>query len=301
MIEDQVTDAAEPATAAFCRSCGARVPIASTFCGGCGQPLAASPADDPPSAPAAPPPLGPGSPPPIYPAGANGYLQMSYPGQPQRRTNTGLIVGLVAAGFAAAGVIAIVILLATGSSSGAGPTITTATSAAAPVTPVTPSAGSTLAAGKGAGSATSLVSTGTPRRHTKRKASGVTNPTTAPAPFVAAAASPVDIESARQVVARHWSLISSGDFAAAFALFVPGSQGSESGWISAHQEVAPISATVSVGTPTFSDPTDASVPLLSLRTADATDGCASWTGSYDVRRVNGQWLIGKADLQKQSC
>jgi hypothetical protein len=299
MIEDQVTDAAQPATAAFCRSCGAPVPVMSTFCGGCGQPLAASAADEPSPAPAAPPPVGPGPLPPVYPAGLVGYPQTFYPGHPQQRSNTGLIVGLVAAGFVAAGVIAVVILLATGSSSGAEPTITTATSAAAPVAP---SASSTLAASKGAGS---LVSTGTPRNQTKREGPGLTHSTTGPAPVGAVTASPAagpaDIESVRQVVMRHWSLINSGDFAAAFALFVPGSQGSESSWISAHQEVAPISATVSVGTPRFSDSTDATVPLLSLRTADATDGCASWSGSYDVDKVNSQWLIGKADLQKQSC
>jgi hypothetical protein len=102
------------------------------------------------------------------------------------------------------------------------------------------------------------------------------------------------------VVDRHWSLINAGDFTSAFALFVPGSQGSESSWVAAHQQEAPISASVSLGDPTFNSATDATVPLLSLHTM-SSDGCANWTGSYDVQKVNRQWLIGHANLQKQSC
>jgi hypothetical protein len=101
-------------------------------------------------------------------------------------------------------------------------------------------------------------------------------------------------------VERHWGLINSGDFTGAFALFIPGSQGAESAWIAAHQQVAPISASISVGAPTFNSSTDATVALIGLHT-QSSDGCANWSGSYDVQKINGQWLIGHASLQKQSC
>jgi hypothetical protein len=301
MTDHQITDAAQPVTAGFCSSCGARVAAESTFCGSCGQPLGAPSAGEPARTQVGPAPPEPpfSGPAPGYSTGPNGYPLMPYPGQPEpRRTNTGLIVGLVAAGFLAVGVIAAVILLATGSSSGTAPTISTTTSAAAAITSTPATAPATRTS---AGSAGSLV---TPApTHKQRKPAVAASPTTATttAPVVPATAGPADIEAARQVVIHHWSFINSGDFSAAFALFVPGSQGSESSWVSAHQQEAPISATVSTGTPTFSDSTDANVPLLSLQTTDPTDGCSGWTGSYDVQKVDGQWLISKANLQKQSC
>lgn len=219
---------------------------------------------------------------------------MPYPDQPQPRgTNTGLIVGLVAAGFLAVGVIAAVILLATGSSSGRAPTITTTASASVAITPSPVTATRT--------SGTSLVTPPRPRKQTRTAVPARPTTTTTAAPVVPAPTGPADIEAARQVVMNHWSFINSGNFSAAFALFVPGSQGSESSWVSAHQQEAPISASVSTGTPTFSDSTDANVPLLSLQTTDATDGCSAWAGSYDVQKADGQWLISKANLQKQSC
>jgi hypothetical protein len=306
MTDHQVTDAAQPTTAAFCHSCGARITAQSTFCGSCGQPLGAAPDAGEPAqtqtgaGPALPPVAGL---PPGYPPAPYGYPPAPYPGQPQpQRTNTGLIVGLVAVGFAAVGAIAAVILLATGSSSGSGATIRTATSAAAAVTPgvVRP-----IAPTGGTGSAGSLVPAAP--KHKRRPAVAARSTATASATATTAPVAPsptvgpADIEAARQVVMHHWSFINSGDFSAAFALFVPGTQGSESSWVSSHQQEAPISASVSAGTPTFSDSTDANVPLLSLQTSDPTDGCSTWTGSYDVQKVSGQWLISKTDLQKQQC
>jgi hypothetical protein len=104
----------------------------------------------------------------------------------------------------------------------------------------------------------------------------------------------------QRLVEHHWALINAGNFTAAFALFVPGSQGSESTWVSSHQEDAPIHASVSPGTPQFNSSTDASVPLDSLHTV-AHSGCSNWSGSYDVQQVGGHWLISKANLQSQPC
>lgn len=302
MTDHQTTDAAQPVTAGFCSSCGARVAAESTFCGSCGQPLGAPGAGEPArtqlgAAPPEPPFSGS---PPGDSTGPNGYPPMPYPGQPQpRQANTGLIVGLVAAGFLAVGVIAAVILLATGSRSASAPTISTTTSAAAAITP---SPGTAPATHTSAGSAGSLVTPAPKRKQTTPAVAASPTTTTTTAPVAPApTAGPADIEAARQVVMHHWSFINSGNFSAAFALFVPGSQGSESSWVSAHQQEAPISASVSTGTPTFSDSTDANVPLLSLQTTDPTDGCSAWTGSYDVQKADGQWLISKANLQKQSC
>jgi hypothetical protein len=96
-----------------------------------------------------------------------------------------------------------------------------------------------------------------------------------------------------------WNLIGTEDFSAAAAKWAPGSL--DSGWIASHQQEAPITVSnLSVGSPTLNSAGDATVPLLSLRTT-ASDGCKTWSGSYDVTKVNGQWLMNHANINPGSC
>lgn len=64
-------------------------------------------------------------------------------------------------------------------------------------------------------------------------------------------------------VKRHFDLISAGDYAGAFKLFTPDFQQLQGrgAWIAAHENEAPISASVSMGPPTFSSSTRANAPI----------------------------------------
>lgn len=317
-------------TRAFCGSCGGAITAQDTFCAQCGRQVATD--DDPTAAmgdpspataattqnangtaagiaygaptngapvPGAAPPPPPGGyphpgytgvppqgPPAAYPSGA-------YPVPvPPQRTNTGLIVGLIAAGIAAVGLIVAVVLLAT-SNHGTTPTVT-ATSAAAPITAVAPSAGSALAS-SGSTNAGKLKST------TPKPVPTTSTPTPAPTtstPTPVPTGNAADVQAANQVVVEQWNLIGSGDFSAAAQKWSPAMGGD---WISSHQQEAPITvANLSVGTPTMNSSTDATVPLNSLTTT-ASDGCMNWSGSYDVINVGGQWLMHSANINGTKC
>jgi hypothetical protein len=101
-------------------------------------------------------------------------------------------------------------------------------------------------------------------------------------------------------VIDEWNDINAGNFGGAWGLFVPGTVGAESTFVSSHQQTAPITASATVGSPISTSATSATVPLVSLRTTDSS-GCKNWTGSYQVQNESGQWLIGKANLQSSSC
>jgi hypothetical protein len=324
--------AGDHTTQAFCSACGHQAPTESVFCGRCGQPLAAAgnhtvpgggPGGPPPAQPpttasyAAVPPAG-GYPPVGYPPTASyvavpppggvppgGYPPAGYPGvpppPPPGNTNTGLMVGLIGAGLAVLGVIIAVIIVLAGGSSTPSPTATaaalTSASSTPTVTAVAPDTSQALAASNGSGG----------RRRSRAKARVTTRTVTAagasstPAVTSGPSASIADTNGARQAVMQEWNAISSGNFAAAYNLFVPGSQGtSESSFISGHQQYAPISASVTVGPPTFNSSTDATVPLVSLQTRDSS-GCKNWAGSYDVQDISGQWLINRANIQSSPC
>jgi hypothetical protein len=231
------------------------------------------------------------------PAAFAGYPAAGYLPQPTRRTNTGLVVGLVAAGVAAAGVIAIVIVLATrggGTSTVQTVSNVSGTAITPAVTPVSPSGGvAANADASGSGSVAARSTTSAP--------SALLGSNSASGSNAAAEASAAAGSAARRVVAQEWGDINSGNYAEAFVLFVPGSLGSsESSFISAHQQYAPISASVTVGNPVFNSSTDATVPIISLQTNDSS-GCKNWSGSYAVQNVSGRWLINRANISSTPC
>jgi len=298
-----------PPTDAFCSHCGSQALVNAAFCGNCGSrifvtaPVSQPTADDRGST-MPPPPAGfthaagngHGTAPfaPVMPVAAFPYQ----PAPPPSKTNAGLIAALVTAGITAVGAIVAVVLLASGGSSNT-TTVSTAAAAASPpaagarraVIPITPAVVSSLPAARSPSKARPGARVTTTHVASASASVTSTSPTTA---------SVADAQGVRQSVMREWAAINSQDYAAAYDLFVPGSLGSESAFISGHQQDGKINASVSVGSATFASSTSATVPVLSLTTNDS-GGCKNWTGSYNVQKVAGQWLIDKANITSSAC
>ena len=138
------------------------------------------------------------------------------------------------------------------------------------------------------------------------KASSSTNASVAKVPATSArshavpSSSPVGDKAAiRGVIHRHWDAVEKGNYRAAFALLVPGTQ-RESSWIAAHKQDQLVNASISLGSPTLTSSTTATVPVHNLHT-EAASGCFNWSGSYKMQKVGGNWRIGKADISRSAC
>jgi hypothetical protein len=270
----------------FCRWCGTQSSDAAEFCGECGKPLKdAQDTSEQPTAQW----MGGGQPPPPPP-----YVAPYAYGSPPDRggTSTGLIIGLVFAVIAALGAVAAVVILASSGHS-KGPTISTATNAAV-TSPAGISAGHPKPASPGKrhkpkGNGGSLVLPAPP------KPAAPSHPTPPPGPTAA------DAAAARGVVFNHWTLIGEGNYEAAFTLFVSGYQSHDT-WIADKNRDRPAVSNLSVGSADMHSATSATVPLLSLHTVGLeAPQCHNWSGSYDVTKVNGTWLISQANLSGSSC
>ncbi len=292
MTEHLTEDVREHTTRRFCQWCGKPTDASRPYCGECGRSLAgdvgaeSNGQHEPTNGSAS----GPGHGYQAQAATPTGPPLYVYPGpypvpSQDSNSNVGLIAGLVAAALLAAGVIAAIILLAA-SGGGSSPTVSTTRNAATVSPAITPPAGG-LAVGR---TAKSSAPKGTPAPATTSSSSSSSSAPTASA---------ADAQSIKSAVSQHWSLISQGNFAGAFAQMDP-NDFDRGSWISGEQASAPISASVSVGQPTISSATSANVPLLSLHTV-SSDGCANWSGSYDMTKISGSWLISAANLQKTAC
>lgn len=105
--------------------------------------------------------------------------------------------------------------------------------------------------------------------------------------------------SIKRVIHRHWTNIESGRYAAAFAALASGSQ-RRGQWISAHEQDALTKATVSLGAPRLTSSSTATVPVLKLRT-EASSGCNTWRGHYEMVKRGGVWKINKAKITNSPC
>ncbi len=280
----------------FCRWCGARSKDAAQFCGECGKPLQDAhdtreyaPVGGEGESPSVPPPQ-PGDGPTMAPPPQYVTPYPYPPGPPESSSNTGLLIGLIAAVIAALGAVAAVVILASGDS-GKGPSLSTATNVAA----------STVAT-------TSQATNSTPalKRHKHRGSGGLSllispSPRTTPSPPPPPSASPADAAAARDTVVSHWTLIGEGNYEAAFALFVQGYQSHDT-WIADKNRDRPAVSNLVVGSADMHSATSATVPLVSLHTVGLeAPQCHNWTGSYDLTKVNGKWLISQANLSGSTC
>jgi hypothetical protein len=47
--------------------------------------------------------------------------------------------------------------------------------------------------------------------------------------------------------------------------------------------------------------TRATARVVRLRTNASRTGCNDWSGTYELRKVDGAWRISKADLDRRDC
>jgi hypothetical protein len=206
-----------------------------------------------------------------------------------------LIIGLVALlCVALAGGVAAVML----SSGGKDDAPTVAAAEAATPTQTTSQVRTVVTVVRAASSAKKPAGSSSTSRPKPSNVGSVSRPRKATA-TATATSSVVSKSAISQVIRGHWANIEAGNYAAAFDALAPGAQ-SESSWISAHREDALTEASLSLGTPTLTSSTTATVPVLSLRT-EAASGCNDWTGHYEMVKVGGAWKIDKAKISNTPC
>jgi hypothetical protein len=259
-----------------CPNCGAR-DVSTPFCTSCGVRMPAVVAPEPPTEPMHTPAPAPAPVPAPTPAGVGGA---------SRRP---LVAGLVALGCVAiAGGVAAV-LVSKGGKDG---------------TPPAAAAGRRVAQTAPAPQAQTVTVTQpepAPAPAPAPAPDPTTPTTTVPAPPKTVVITPaVEAKaSIKRVIRTHWKNIAAGEFEAAFAALAPGTQ-NRATWIDDHRHDALTDARISLGAPTLTSSTTATVPVRSLHT-EATSGCNDWTGHYEMVKSGGAWKIEKAKISNTPC
>lgn len=297
-----------------CPSCGATIEPGAAFCAECGQRLSEpltrpaetaqagdvshgpAPAEAPtaeytrppphaPAPPAAPGAYGPPAPPPPPPP--YGTVVYQSPPPPSGH-NAATYVALGVASVIAVAAVAVAIVLASSGGGGEPQPIGAAQVATTPPTVTIvrePPARTRTSTGRSSASSGGFVAPTTPRS-TRRSS------TSSPRLSASAAA------EAENAVERHWRLIESGNYAAAYDLLAPGTQ-SRGPWIAEHVKDALSDVDLNVDA-TVNSSTSATVRVLHLRTV-ANSGCNEWTGFYDMAKISGTWRIQKAKISNTPC
>ena len=131
-------------------------------------------------------------------------------------------------------------------------------------------------------------------------AAAVTHTVTSTAP--AAHASISDATERHRVadtIERHFTLISQHEFSAAYALLAPSLQTGESSWVSAHKEDGIYKVDVAVNASLHSS--DSATATIDKMTTLDGHGCKTWSGSWDLTKLDGQWRISKANVDPVPC
>jgi hypothetical protein len=98
---------------------------------------------------------------------------------------------------------------------------------------------------------------------------------------------------------EEFALISEHKFSAAYALLAPSLQTGEAGWVDAHREEGIYDVSVAT-TATVHSPESATASIINMRTLDGS-GCKSWSGSWNLIKIDGQWRINEANITPESC
>jgi hypothetical protein len=101
-------------------------------------------------------------------------------------------------------------------------------------------------------------------------------------------------------VRRHWDLIETGDYAAAYDRLAPELQKGRARWIAAQRRDHLFSAYVVVDAALTSAST-ATARVVRLETDSEHSGCHRWRGSYSLREIAGEWRIARAALTSRGC
>lgn len=223
-----------------------------------------------------PPPPGYGSPPPGYP------VMYGYP-PPPPSSSRGLIIGLATAGLVALGAIVVAVIVAIGAGGGDPPRLTEPVAATIPAVPPPP--------------ATDTTPPPPPPPATQKasKATPVTSPSRRKPALSRAANAAI-----QSVVQNHWHNVKLGNYASAYAAFGPGLRSDRKAWIREHIADDLDTVSLTLGRATSSSPGVATVPVRAMRTV-ADSGCFRWTGSYDMLRSGGSWLMNASRLTRSSC
>jgi hypothetical protein len=106
-------------------------------------------------------------------------------------------------------------------------------------------------------------------------------------------------QAVASTIQRHFSLISHHEFSAAYALLAPSLQTGESSWVSAHEADGIYSVNVAVDAAVRSSDS-ATASIVKMTTLDG-HGCKSWSGSWGLIKISGQWRISESNLSAAGC
>jgi hypothetical protein len=101
----------------------------------------------------------------------------------------------------------------------------------------------------------------------------------------------------------HFDHLASGDYEDAYYDLTSSEGeaiGGESAWVAAQEEDQLQSFNLAVET-SLNDPHSARATIVNFRTHALATGCNEWSGSWEMSKVYGEWLISSAELEKESC
>ena len=221
-----------------------------------------------------------------------GYVLMPTQQPEEKKTSQGLLIGGTAAAILAVIGLGVGLFFALSGGSSHAPHLVAAPAAAnSLVSPTSPPASEPSNAGSG----------GSGSGH----ASGAPAPTHHAAPvhhhhaYAASSGGGNDDAAISSTIQRHFNLIQNHEFSAAYALLAPSAQTGESSWVSQHQADGIQSVSVSV-TPHVTGSSSGTATIDSMITHD-NSGCQSWSGSWDMTKIGGEWRIAHANLSSSRC
>jgi hypothetical protein len=229
---------------------------------------------------------------PGYGAPVYGPPPVQPPAQPQPQGGGGqggliiALAGLIAALLLGAGVA--VIMVVSGSDKEAHP----ATTATAPRTVTTVIKERTVRARstRSTGRRSSSSTRSSRPLSTRRRSSGSSASSSSSSPTVARAA-------IKSMLQRHFANIRDGNYGAAFADLGASLGQSQSSWIADIRADGLTSFHLSVA-PQITSATSAVANIVSFHTEAEASGCKDWSGSWNVVKSGGRWLISESNLSQ---
>jgi Protein kinase domain len=125
-------------------------------------------------------------------------------------------------------------------------------------------------------------------------------PAPTPEPTEAPPTPDAEEQAIEQAVQRHWELLETGDYGAAYDRLAPELQRGRERWIAAQERDGLFSAVVRVDPELISDDTGTAL-ILRLETDAEASGCHTWDGVYGLRKIGGAWRLASAALTQGEC
>jgi hypothetical protein len=128
----------------------------------------------------------------------------------------------------------------------------------------------------------------------------------APRPAGTAPAAPagaaVERQNVERAVSTHWSLLVAGSYDQAYDALAPAFKAEvpREAWTHVQEQDELSAAEVETRAELGPSGDAARAEVMAMRTV-ATSGCFTWTGSYDLQRVDGAWRIAGSHLTRSPC